>query len=96
MESELEKIINVAVARAIDATLTETFHRLHSGDWVEPPEYLNEKQAGAFTGYSPRALEATRLRGEGPAHLKICGRIRYKRTDLIAWMESHRQPAGAK
>ena len=58
-----------------------------------PPEYLDqllcEKDAAAFLGYTIRALQNWRLRGGGPQYVKVSARsIRYRRRDLIAWVEA--------
>ncbi|WP_425410756.1 helix-turn-helix transcriptional regulator [Hyphococcus sp.] len=61
-----------------------------------PPDYLNqllcEKDAASFLGYTIRALQNWRLRGGGPQYVKISARsIRYRRRDLLAWVESKLQ-----
>ncbi len=60
------------------------------------PDYydqlLNENTAAAFLGYTVRALQNWRVRGGGPAFIKVSARsIRYRRRDLIAWIEKHRR-----
>ncbi len=60
------------------------------------PDYfdqlLNEQDAARFLGYTVRALQNWRVRGGGPAFIKISSRsIRYCRRDLIAWIEKHRR-----
>ncbi len=54
------------------------------------PEYLNAKQAASFTGFTPKALERMRQRGEGAAYTKLGTRIRYRIDDLREWMEAGR------
>jgi predicted DNA-binding transcriptional regulator AlpA len=54
------------------------------------PEYLNSKQAATLTGFSPKALERMRHRGEGPTYAKVGKSIRYAVADLRAWMEAGR------
>lgn len=56
------------------------------------PDYLdrmiNEHEAAEFLGYSVRALQNWRVRGGGPRFVKVSSRsIRYRRRDLIAWVE---------
>lgn len=58
------------------------------------PDYqdrlINEKVAAEFLGYSVRALQNWRLRGGGPRFVKISARsVRYRRRDLLAWIEEH-------
>ena len=57
------------------------------------PEYLdqllNEQEAAKSLSYSVRALQNWRLRGGGPKYVKVSARsIRYRRRDLIRWIES--------
>ena len=40
------------------------------------------------TGFTPRALECMRQRGEGPRYSKVGKSIRYAVADLRAWMEA--------
>jgi len=54
------------------------------------PEYLNPKQAATLTGFTPKALERMRQRGDGPPFLKRGKSIRYTVADLRAWMEAGR------
>lgn len=60
---------------------------------TDDPDYLDrlitERDAADFLGYTMRALQNWRLRGGGPAFVKVSSRsIRYRRRDLIAWAES--------
>ncbi|MBI3441223.1 MAG: helix-turn-helix domain-containing protein [Proteobacteria bacterium] len=51
---------------------------------------MDENQAAAFLGYSPRALQKWRGCGSGPKFVKVSGRsIRYRRKDLIQWAEEN-------
>ena len=61
---------------------------------LSDPDYLDrlidEREAAAFVGYTIRALQNWRVRGGGPRFVKISSRsIRYRRRDLIEWIESH-------
>lgn len=49
--------------------------------------YLSPVEAAVFLGYAPATLAGMRSRGEGPPFLKPRGRVRYRRTDLVAWVE---------
>ena len=49
---------------------------------------IDEREAANFLGYSVRALQNWRVRGGGPRFVKVSGRsVRYRRRDLIAWIE---------
>jgi hypothetical protein len=55
---------------------------------VDLDALLNEQQAANFLGFTNRALQAWRMRGGGPAFVKVSARaIRYRRRDLIQWAE---------
>ena len=56
-------------------------------------EYLNADEAAEFIGYSRATLDSWRVRKKGPPYLKPSpgkgGRVHYKRSALIEWMDSH-------
>lgn len=58
------------------------------------PAYLREAEAAALLRLAPGTLQNMRLRGDGPAFLRLGGRDRgrivYARADLIAWAEAGR------
>lgn len=55
-------------------------------------QLIPEKEAAKFLGYTPRALQNWRLRGGGPEYIKVSARsIRYRRRDLMAWVEARRR-----
>ena len=45
-------------------------------------------QAAAFLKYSKSALEYWRCQGTGPRFYKTAGRVRYRMSDLDAWLEA--------
>jgi len=47
-----------------------------------PPE------VALLTGLSPRTLEGLRVSGEGPVFFRIRRGIRYRRRDVVAWIEA--------
>ena len=54
---------------------------------------LDEKTAAKICAISPQAMKGWRLRGLGPRFKRIAGStIRYRRSDIIAWIEQ--QPGG--
>ena len=55
-----------------------------------PSEYLTEPGAAAYLGFTKAYLRKHRALGDGPPFIKIGRNIRYRRTDLEAWMEAHR------
>lgn len=55
----------------------------------DPDTLLSEAQSAEFLGGTPRALQAWRQRGGGPAFIRISSRcVRYRRRDLITWAEA--------
>lgn len=57
-----------------------------------PDTLINENQASTFLKVTPRTLQAWRYRGGGPRYIKISSRaVRYRVTDLTAWIESKLQ-----
>ena len=56
----------------------------------EPTSLLTEAQAARLLNFTPRFLQARRARGDGPPWVSISARaIRYRRSDLLDWIESH-------
>jgi predicted DNA-binding transcriptional regulator AlpA len=57
---------------------------LHS----EADALLRESEAAALLGFTQRALQAWRQRGQGPPFVRISSRaVRYRRKDLTRWAE---------
>ncbi len=48
---------------------------------------MAEVQAADFLRVSIRTLQAWRCRGAGPAFVRVGRSIRYRRRDLLAWIE---------
>ena len=55
----------------------------------DPDGLLTETQVAQLTGLSIRTYQAWRLRGGGPRYIKIGRSIRYKRADVLEWIESN-------
>lgn len=50
--------------------------------------FFTEKEAAAFLGFSPRALQNWRMRGGGPKYFKVSTRaVRYRQRELVEWCE---------
>lgn len=69
---------------------------------AEEPVYLTVQQAAQLIGVSPYTLRGSRYNGRlcgttAPCWLKLGKAVRYRRADLLAWVESaaveHRPPA---
>lgn len=53
------------------------------------PELLMEAQVARLLSFSARTLQAWRLNGSGPPYLRVGRAIRYRRQDLIVWIEQN-------
>lgn len=52
-------------------------------------QLMDEREAASILCYSVRALQNWRHRGGGPQFVKVSARsVRYRRRDLLAWVES--------
>lgn len=43
--------------------------------------------AGELLGLQPRTLENWRTLGRGPCYVKVGGRVRYRTSDLLEWLD---------
>lgn len=55
---------------------------------VGATDLMNEKDLTAFTGLSAPTLRRWRGEGVGPRFVKLGGAVRYRRTDVLAWLET--------
>jgi predicted DNA-binding transcriptional regulator AlpA len=51
--------------------------------------FLTEKQAARLLSMSHRTLQAWRRIGGGPSFIKLGRAVRYRRRDLIAWIDAN-------
>lgn len=58
-----------------------------------PDVLLTEAQAAHLLCLKPRTLQMWRLRGTGPACIKIGSAIRYRQLTLSAWLSARTAPA---
>ena len=50
---------------------------------------LDQREVAEILGLSDRTLEAWRVQGYGPAHLRLSpSRIRYRPSDIQAWIDA--------
>jgi len=56
---------------------------------IDPDALLNEAQASDFLNLSIRTLQAWRGRSAGPRYVRTGRAIRYRRSDLVAWIEAN-------
>ncbi len=55
----------------------------------DPEALLTETQTADLLNISIRTLQAWRVRGGGPRFVRAGRAIRYRRRDLLAWIEQH-------
>jgi predicted DNA-binding transcriptional regulator AlpA len=64
-------------------------------DMLDNPKEFRAKlttpQAAAFVGLGVSSLEKLRVRGDGPAFLKIGRRVVYDAGDLEQWLAKHKR-----
>lgn len=56
---------------------------------IAEPALLTEREAATYLGMSVRTLQDRRVRGGGCPYIKLGMSVRYRRTDLDAWIESN-------
>jgi hypothetical protein len=61
---------------------------------MDTDEILTEREAAAKLYAKTGTLTKWRTRGRGPAYLKLSGKIRYKLSDLEAYIEASRVVPG--
>lgn len=52
-----------------------------------PPPYLTTREAADLLRLRPQTLRAWRVRGTGPAFIRLGSRILYRHADVEAWLE---------
>jgi predicted DNA-binding transcriptional regulator AlpA len=63
-------------------------------DQSTTPAALGEADAAQYLGMSRAWLRQGRMRGRGPAYLRIGRAIRYLVADLNTWLDGHRIDPG--
>jgi Helix-turn-helix domain len=57
---------------------------------MDPNTLLTTNESAPVVGAEPITLKKWRVRGRGPAYIKLGGKIRYKLADLLAFIEKGR------
>lgn len=55
---------------------------------IEADSLLNTDQAAAFIGARASTMDVWRSKGRGPRYLKVGNSIKYRRSDLINYLDS--------
>jgi predicted DNA-binding transcriptional regulator AlpA len=53
------------------------------------PDLITEKEAAKLLGLSTSWMQRKRWEGGGPCYVKFDHAVRYKPSDIEAWIESH-------
>lgn len=53
-------------------------------------ELLDQSRVATILGTTEKFLEARRCRGGGPAYIRVGRLIRYRKSDVDAWLDSRR------
>jgi len=56
---------------------------------IDPDALLNEAQTADFLNLSIRTLQAWRIKNVGPRFVRAGRAVRYRRSDLVAWINAN-------
>lgn len=56
---------------------------------IDPDTLLTEVQTAEFLNLSVRTLQAWRIKMAGPRFVRAGRAVRYRRSDLIAWIDAN-------
>jgi helix-turn-helix protein len=62
----------------------------------DPDLLLKEEDAGLLLNLSVRTLQAWRIRLAGPPFVQVGRAVRYRRRDLIAWIDANTIGSGRR
>ncbi len=57
-------------------------------DTVDLPEIMSRKQLASYLGMTEPALSQMATRKQGPRFIRFGRAVRYRRDDVLAWLES--------
>ena len=55
---------------------------------TELPELVSRQQVAEYLGVTPQALSQMSVRHQGPRYVRVGRSVRYRREDLLAWIDS--------
>lgn len=77
--------------------MTTAAHRFTEAVLLSPTDLLTPDQVATALGLSHRTLAAWRSNRRNPLpYVKVGSRVRYRRQDVAAWLESQTHTGGAK
>jgi predicted DNA-binding transcriptional regulator AlpA len=90
-------------AQLVDAADSKAEKKKKKREKTSTAEMLNTEDAAALVGVSVRTLECWRSAGRGPAYIRVGrrprpgqkggGPVRYRRIDVLGWIEAQREAA---
>lgn len=85
---QLRDIVSQIAREAIERELSKLPHPNHDSLEYHREKLINGKQAAEILGLSPRTLANMRIQGDGPEYVKIGTAIRYRISDIYAYIDS--------
>ena len=58
---------------------------------VDPDALLDQRQVSRMLNVKPKMLEGRRYRGGGPPYITIGKLVRYRRSDVLGYLEANRR-----
>jgi predicted DNA-binding transcriptional regulator AlpA len=55
-------------------------------EFSQAPEIMTVARCATYTGFSAKSLDQWRNSGDGPKFVKVSNRVRYRKTDIDAWI----------
>ena len=80
----------MSIKETIEKTIKEVLKRELSENFSQK-EVLTTKDAALYMRVSHQWLEIGRVKGYGPPFIKLSRLVRYRKSDLDQWMDSHKQ-----
>jgi predicted DNA-binding transcriptional regulator AlpA len=77
---------STGLSRLFNPNLLQARTRM-STQMLDAAALLNEKEAARLLSMSYRTLQSWRSTGEGPTYLKLGRSIRYRKGDLLKWID---------
>lgn len=64
---------------------------LNHSTLVDRDGFLDERQVASLICHSVRTIQKWRVSGQGPDFFKLGRSVRYRRSEVIAWVEERRR-----
>lgn len=90
---QLESILPPIVNSAVEAALQKLTDEVAEARPAEYPDNLTTEQTAKYLQCSTQRIEIWRHHGEGPPYIKLGRMVRYRKSDLDEWIESHKVDA---